>query len=136
MRETVRDALLLLRAGLPPHGINVQSAVTFILNRQRPDGGWSENPALKTPQEQTWLSSERSIVWLSADVVDLLRQTGQGESAACRKALDWLRAMQSPGGGWPSLARGNGKEVTDDPDSTAQITLYTVVSPQPVLRVY
>jgi hypothetical protein len=49
MRETVRDALLLLRAGLPPQGINVQSAVTFILNQQRPDGGWSENPALETP---------------------------------------------------------------------------------------
>jgi hypothetical protein len=35
-----------------------------------------------------------------------------------------LRATQSQRGGWPSLARdvSDGEEVTDDPDTTAQIT--------------
>jgi hypothetical protein len=124
MRETVRNALLLLKVGLPPEGINVDSAVRLILSRQRPDGGWSENPALETPPEQTWLSTERSVLWLSADVVDLLRQVGREESPACRRALEWLRTTQRLTGGWPSLSPGigYGEEIADDPDTTAQIT--------------
>jgi hypothetical protein len=124
MRETARHALLLLKAGLPPEGVNVGSAVRHILSQQRPNGGWSENPALETPPEQTWLSSERSIVWLSADVAALLRQVGQPDSQACRRALEWLRAMQSRRGGWPSLASHVGEQqaVAEDPDATAQVT--------------
>jgi hypothetical protein len=124
MRETIRNALLLLKVGLPPGGVNVDAAVRHVLGHQRPDGGWSENPALETPPERTWLSSGRSIVWLSADVVDLLRQVGQGESAACHRALGWLRATQSRRGGWPSLAGdvGDRGQGADDPDSTAQVT--------------
>jgi hypothetical protein len=49
MRETVRNTLLLLAAGFPAQGVNVGSAVRHILSCQRPDGGWSENPALETP---------------------------------------------------------------------------------------
>jgi hypothetical protein len=124
MRETIRNALLLLRAGLPPEGTNVDAAVRHILDHRRPDGGWSENPALETPSEQTWLSTERSIVWLTADTVDLLRQVGRGESAPCRQAVQRLRATQSRRGGWPSLAPdpGDRQDVADDPDTTAQIT--------------
>jgi hypothetical protein len=124
MRETIRNGLLLLKVGLPPKSVNVDSVMRLILSHQRPDGGWSENSALEIPPEQTWLSSERSIVWLSGDAVDLLRQVGQGESSACQQALEWLRARQSPRGGWPSLARdfGDEEDVTEDPDTTAQIT--------------
>jgi hypothetical protein len=125
MRETVRNTLLLLKAGLPPQGTNVQSATTFILNHQRPDGGWSENPALMLPPEQTWLSNQRSITWLTADVVDLLCKIGMEESPRCQAALAWLMAMQNRRGGWPSLA---GEDIADpqdsaaDPDATALIT--------------
>jgi hypothetical protein len=124
MRETVRHALLLLKAGLPPQGLNVSSAVHHVLIHQRPDAGWSENPALETPPEQTWLSGERGIVWLSVDAVDLLREVGRGASSACQRALRWLRATQSQRGGWPSLAPDvNAREdVTHDPDTTAQVT--------------
>jgi hypothetical protein len=123
MRETVRNALLLLKAGLPPEGINVGCAVQFILNHRQPDGGWSENPRLALPAQQTWLSSDRSIVWLGADVANLLRQVGRGESPACQEALLWLRATQSTRGGWPSLAPdpGDQEAVIDDPDTTAQV---------------
>jgi hypothetical protein len=38
--ETVRNTLLLIKLGLPPSGVNVVSAVRFILANQRPDGGW------------------------------------------------------------------------------------------------
>jgi hypothetical protein len=124
MRETVRRTLLLLQVGLPPEGVNVASAVAFIMGHQRPDGGWSENRALKLPPEQTWLSNERSITWLTADIVELLRQVGRGEHRACTVALKRLRTMQNRQGGWPSLAEdvGDAPNGTGDPDATAQIT--------------
>jgi hypothetical protein len=123
MRETVRDSLLLLRVGLPPKGASVDRAVRFVLRHQRPDGGWSENPALELPPKQTWLSNERSITWLTADAVDLLCQVGMREGAGCKAAVKWLRSIQNRHGGWPSLS-GEGddpREETSDPDATAQI---------------
>jgi len=124
MQETARHALLLLKVGLPPEGVNVDSAVRFILGHQNPDGGWCENCALKIPPERTWLSNERSVTWLTADVVGLLRQVGMGERSECKTAVEWLRKMQNWHGGWPSLAReiGDQQNGTGDPDATAQIT--------------
>ncbi len=120
MRETVRIVLLLLKVGMPPQGVNVDSAVRFILSHQNPDGGWCENRALELPPEQTWLSNERSITWLTADAVELLRQVGMGESPGCVSAVEWLRTMQDRRGGWPSLADGT-EDRQSDPDATAQI---------------
>jgi hypothetical protein len=124
MRETVRSTLLLLRAGLPPRGVNTSSAVLHVLDHRNPDGGWSENPALETPTDQTWLSTERSIVWLTADTVDLLRQVGRADSQVCRRALKWLKATQTEPGGWPSIADplGEQRARAEDPDATAQVT--------------
>jgi hypothetical protein len=124
MLDTARNTLLLLGVGMPPQGVNVDSGVRFILSHQRPDGGWSENPAVKTPPERTWLSAERSITWLSADIVDLLHQVGMGERPECQAAVRWLRATQNPHGGWPSLAPAAGDQPggTGDPDASAQIT--------------
>ncbi len=73
MRETVRNALLLLKVGLPQDGVNVNSAVKFILNHQNSDGGWSENPLLNIPPEIVELSNERSVTWITADIIELLR---------------------------------------------------------------
>jgi hypothetical protein len=124
MQETVRHMLLLLKVGLPPAGVNMASAMTFILNHRSADGGWCENRALKLPPERTWLSNERSITWLTADIVELLRRAGMRESEICRSTLEWLRAIQNQHGGWPSLAGngGGGPGDTGDPDATAQIT--------------
>lgn len=123
MRETVRNALLLLKVGLPPTGVNAHSAVQFILDQQRPDGGWCENHALAIPPEQTWLSTACSITWVTADAVDLLRQVGLEEGQECQAALAGLRAMQNEHGGWPSLAGGGDDRPGDtgDPDATAQV---------------
>jgi hypothetical protein len=123
-RETVRNTLLLLEIGLPPKGVNVDSAVRFILRHQRPDGGWSENPSLVIPPEKVELSNERSITWVTADVVELLRQVGMGECRECEAALEWLRTMQNQHGGWYSYSGsiGDQRGSTGDPDSTAQIT--------------
>jgi hypothetical protein len=124
MRETVRNTLLLLKVKLPPRGVNVDSAVQFILSHQSSDGGWSENPALEIPLEKVELSNERSITWVTADVVELLRQVGMGEGPECQAALEWLRQMQNRHGGWYSYSGsiGDQRGSTGDPDSTAQIT--------------
>jgi squalene cyclase len=123
-RETVRNTLLLLKVGLPPKGVNVDSAVQFILSRQRPDGGWSENPSLDIPPWMVELSNEQSITWVTADVVELLRLVGMGECRECEAALEWLRAVQNQHGGWYSYSGsiGDQRGSTGDPDSTAQIT--------------
>jgi hypothetical protein len=125
MRETIRTALLLLRLGLSPKGRNLDGAVTFVLDHQNPDGGWSENPSMKIPPfVQTFLSNERSVCWLSADAVHLLRQVGMEESVQCQAALKWLRLMQNPHGGWRSYAKdaGDRPDTIGDPDTTAQVT--------------
>ena len=123
MQETVRNTLLLLKVGLPSEGVNVTRAVEFILDHQNPDGGWCENRALQLPPERTWLSSGRSITWLTADVVDLLGQVGMGERSEYKIAVEWLRAIQNQDGGWPSLARsvGDRQSGISDPDASAQI---------------
>jgi squalene cyclase len=123
-RETVRNTLLLLKVGLPPEGLNIDSAMRFILGHQHPDGGWSENPSLVIPPEKVELSNERGITWITADVVELLHQVGVGECPECKAALEWLRAMQNQHGGWYSYSGsiGDQRGSTGDPDSTAQIT--------------
>ncbi len=123
-RETVRNTLLLLKTGLPPEGVNVHAGVQFILSRQRPDGGWSENPSLDIPPWMIELSNEQSVTWITADVVELLGQVGMEECRECQAALEWLRAMQNRHGGWYSYSGsiGDQRGATGDPDSTSQIT--------------
>lgn len=124
MREAVRNTLLLLKTGLPVHHGNIMSAVQLILGQQRSDGGWSENKTLKIPPEMVELSSTQSVTWLTADVVELLRNVGMAEEKACKKAMTWLKKMQNEYGGWYcySGAIGEQKKSKGDPDSTAQIT--------------
>lgn len=119
IKETCRTSVLLLRCGIPVDRLNIQAAVNFLLKHQRENGGWSENPELSIPKEIVELSNEKSITWITADVIDLLRKTGLGSETACLKALNWLRTIQSRDGGW-FMFEGNGFEGTD-PDSTARI---------------
>ena len=123
MVETVRHAPLLLRVGFPSDGANVNSAVRFILGHQNSDGGWCENRLLQIPSDRG-LSNERSVTWLTADAVELLRQVGQGECPECQAALTWLKTMQNRHGGWYSFAGaiGEQQDTPGDPDATAQIT--------------
>ena len=124
VRETVRNTLLLLKAGLLPKGVNVDSAVQFLLSRQRSDGGWSENPSLQIPPRVVELSNEQSVTWMTADIVELLRRVGMGKCRECQAALEWLRTMQNRHGGWYCFSGsiGDQRDTTGDPDSTAQIT--------------
>lgn len=120
MQETIRHTLLLLKVGMSATGVNVSSAVQYVLKRQNPDGGWCENAELELPPGQTWLNNRQSITWLTTDVVDLLRQVGMGACPERMAALEWLRAVQNVDGGWPSVADQT-EDRQSDPDATAQI---------------
>lgn len=119
VRETCRTALLLLKCEIPSHRLNIQPAVNSLLKHEREDGGWSENPELSIPEHIIELSNEKSVTWLTADVIKLLREVGLRNSEACQKALSWLRENQNEDGGW-RMFEGGGFEGSD-PDSTAQI---------------
>ena len=118
--RTCRTSVLLLRCGVLVDELNIQAAVNFLLKHQRENGGWSENPELSIPKEIVELSNEKSVTWITADVIDLLRIVGLGSEKACLRALDWLRECQREDGGW-FMFEGNGFEGSD-PDSTARIT--------------
>jgi len=118
IRETCRNTLLLLKCGIPHNRLNIQSAVNYLLKYQRENGGWSENLDLTIPKEVVELSSAQGVTWLTADIIELLRNVGLDKSKLCTKALDWLRKMQNKDGGWPMFKKDRFRE---DPDSTAQI---------------
>lgn len=118
IRETCRNTLLLLRCGIPHNRLNIQSAVNYLLKYQRENGGWSENPDLTIPKEVVELSSTQGVTWLTADIIELLRNVGLDKSEPYTRALDWLRKMQNKDGGWPMFKKDRFRE---DPDSTAQI---------------
>ena len=120
IRETCRTSILLLRCGIPVDKLNIQAAVNFLLKHQRENGGWSENPKLSIPKEIVELSNEKSVTWITADVIGLLRNVGLGRKKACLRALSWLRECQCEDGGW-FMFEGSGFEGSD-PDSTARIT--------------
>jgi hypothetical protein len=122
--DTARNTLLFLRVGLPPECLNVQRSIQFILSMQRPDGGWSENPLLTIPPEQNWLSNHRSITWLTADIVELLRLVGLSTRFEYLAAVEFLKSLQNQDGSWPSVApnRDVNQSAPGDPDTTAKTT--------------
>lgn len=120
IKKTCRTAHLFLSCRIPPDGLNIRSAVEFLLRLQGDGGGWSENPKLVLPKEVIELSSKNSVTWLIADIIELLRRVGLEKSEACNRALSWLRRVQNEEGGW-FMFEGAAFEGSD-PDSTAQIT--------------
>lgn len=89
--ETVRNTLHLLKAGLNPDDKVIENAVEFILRKQRPDGGWSENKAFQIPEDQVEMSNRQPITWVTADTVELLHQVDKGKERECKKAIKWLK---------------------------------------------
>jgi hypothetical protein len=118
VKETERTAFLLLRLGMPKDGLNLASGLKFILKNQTEDGGFKENPKLTIPEKIEELSNQKGVTWLTADIVDLLREMGMENTKACQIGIHWLRKMEIPEGGWGLFEED--EEI--DPDSSAQIT--------------
>ncbi len=118
VKETEGSANLLLRCKMPKDGLALTSCIKFLLKHQTQDGGFPENPKLTIPPEMTELSNQKGVTWLTAGMVDLLRLMGQENTKACQKAINWLRRMELPEGGWGAVEED--EEI--DPDSSAQIT--------------
>jgi len=118
VKETERIAHLLLKCGMPKDGLSLTSATRFLLRNQTEDGGFRENTKLAVPPDSVDLSNEKGVTYLTADLVDLLRSMGQEGTKACQKAINWLRRMELPEGGWGLFE----DEEQVDPDSSAQIT--------------
>jgi len=118
MKESERLAFLLLRYGIPKDGLNLASCIKFILRNQTEDGGFKENSKLTIPEKIVELSNQKGVTWLTADIVDLLREFGLENTKACQIGIHWLRKMEISGGGWGLFE----DEEPIDPDSSAQIT--------------
>ncbi len=118
VKETERIASLLLRCGWPKDGLSLTGCMRFLLKNQTEEGGFRESPKLNIPEEVVELSNRKAVTWLTADLIDLLRQMGQEHTKACQKAINWLRRMETPQGSWGLFEEDQGV----DPDSSAQIT--------------
>jgi hypothetical protein len=116
--ETERIAYLLLKCGMPKDGLALSGCIKFVLKNQTGDGGFCENSKLSLPEDIDWLSGKKGVTWLTVDIIDLLRLFGKENTRFCQKAINWLRRMELPEGGWSAL---EGDE-TADPDSSAQVT--------------
>ncbi len=118
VKETERSAHLLLKCGMPKDGLALSSCMKFILKHQTADGGFCENSKIRIPESMDWLSNQKGVSWLTVDIVDLLRLFGRENTRVCQKAINWLRRMELPEGGWSAI---EGAEIAD-PDSSAQVT--------------
>jgi hypothetical protein len=118
VRKTERVTWLLSKCGIPQEGLALSSCMKFLLKHQTGEGGFVENPKIDIPESMNWVSNQKGITWLTVDIVDLLRSFGREDAKVCQKAINWLRRMELPEGGWSSV---EGQE-TVDPDSSAMVT--------------
>ncbi len=118
VRETGQAVRLLLHGGLGADTLNVTAALDLLLRRQTPAGGWRENPALRFPPSVPGLSNTQEIPWLTAEIVQTLREAGRDTEDAYWIAIEWLYNSHCSCGGWP-LWEG---EDEPDPDTSTLIT--------------
>ena len=118
IKNTCRITHLLLDYDFLQSDQVISSAIDFLLSKQNQDGGWCENPEIKIPEEVIELSTENSITWLTADVVDLIHRVGKEETDAYNNALSWIIDIQNHEGGWTMWRK---EKYGSDSDSTAQI---------------
>jgi len=94
----------------------LERALTFLLETQREDGGWSESPQLgKTMSASwTWFSVDHSVTWITGLVITALTKAGHPpDTPNIRKARRFLKGLQNREGGWPSHTGLEESESTD-----------------------
>jgi hypothetical protein len=116
VRKTERVAWLLSKCGIPQEGLALSSCMKFLLKHQTGEGGFIENPKIDIPESMNWVSNQKGVTWLTVDIVDILRLFGRESAKVCQKAINWLRRMELPGGGWSAV---EGLETVDPDSSTA-----------------
>jgi len=122
--QTARTLELLLKTGEDKHSETVKRAVQFLLQRQNPDGGWSENPQLEgiILKEHNWISTRYSG-FQTADAILALADAGYENDDRVRKAIEFLRRAQNEEGGWPSYVGPDYPYEGSDVASTDHIVL-------------
>jgi len=118
--QTARTLQLFWKVGENKDSETTIRALSFLLGKQNPDGGWSENPELEgtIPKESKWMSTKYSG-FQTADVVNTLIEAGYSGDERVKKAIDFLRRAQNEEGGWPSYVgpdypyEGSDVAVTD-----------------------
>lgn len=100
--ETAESLYLLAR-------YNIKSKITggataFLIEHQREDGGWAENPELGRyiPNDVTWISSDRSIPWMTGVVAKALLHSGYSEWNV-ELTKNFLLETQTECGTWPYI---------------------------------
>ena len=116
LKATYTTAALLARCGMPSRCFPVHGALEFILGQQQPDGGFTEAQDVPIPEWMTWESKRKSVTYYTARIIELLHLVGMDETEAFRKAVEWLRGMQSPDGTYP-VCEG----AAPDPDTTVGV---------------
>ncbi|MBL8950368.1 MAG: DUF2236 domain-containing protein [Myxococcaceae bacterium] len=77
----------------------VRRAVSWVLSKQNPDGGWGETPASYRDEGQAGVGP--SMPPLTALVLKGLLDLGE-RSSAIDRAVEYLVRTQHPDGGWPN----------------------------------
>lgn len=112
---TNRVLELLFKIGFDKNSFEVKKGINFLVNKQRPDEGWSENPELSSyiPKEHDWISTEYSLTWTTGDVVSTLIKAGYINHPGIKNAISFLKRTQKDDGGWNSHVGKNYPYGTD-----------------------
>jgi len=95
----------LIDVGTGIHSEEVVRASAFLMEAQRDDGGWAENPKLRKTMSDswTWFSVDHSVTWITGLVITALIKAGhRPDTPSIVKATQFLKSMQNEEGGWPS----------------------------------
>lgn len=111
--DTAKTLELLAGLGVDPGSGPIRKAVSYLLDLQNEDGGWSESPELDgiVPEEWTWVSTRHSG-YQTADAVNALAEAGYS-GGKINMDLDFLRVAQNDEGGWPSHVGPDSRKKTD-----------------------
>ena len=100
--ETAESLYLLARYNIESK--ITRGAIAFLIEHQREDGGWAENPELGRyiPNDVTWISSDRSIPWMTGVVAKALLHSRYSEWNV-ELTKNFLLKTQTEHGTWPYI---------------------------------
>jgi hypothetical protein len=94
LQDQVFKVLMAIRAGKPRSA--VQRDIDVVLTRQRPDGGWSQTPSLK------------SDAFATGQTLYVLALAGYtADQPQIQRGINFLVSTQKPDGSWPMISRSS-----------------------------